>query len=124
MLSASLNTHFSLFFFFFFFFFLLLVVVVIVVVIVVVVVVVVILVVISSSNSSSSSSSSNMMIDHHCISGMGPMPWTINSEIYPLWARSVGTSVATFTNWTVNLAVSMSFLSLTEALTRYGLYCR
>ncbi|XP_041349826.1 proton myo-inositol cotransporter-like [Gigantopelta aegis] len=54
--------------------------------------------------------------------GMGPMPWTINSEIYPLWARSVGTSVSTFTNWTCNLAVSMSFLSLTEALTRYGTF--
>ncbi|KAK7101483.1 proton myo-inositol cotransporter-like [Littorina saxatilis] len=54
--------------------------------------------------------------------GMGPMPWTINSEIYPLWARSTGNSVSTFTNWTCNLAVSMSFLSLTEALTRYGTF--
>ena len=52
--------------------------------------------------------------------GMGPMPWTINSEIYPLWARSTGNSVATFTNWLFNLVVSMSFLSLTQALTRYG----
>ena len=48
------------------------------------------------------------------------MPWTINSEIYPLWAQSTGNSVATFTNWLFNLVVSMSFLSLTQALTRYG----
>ncbi|XP_048252931.1 proton myo-inositol cotransporter-like [Haliotis rufescens] len=54
--------------------------------------------------------------------GMGPMPWTINSEIYPLWARSVGTAVSTFTNWAFNLAVSMSFISLTETLTRYGTF--
>ena len=54
------------------------------------------------------------------ISGMGPMPWTINSEIYPIWARSTGNAAATFTNWVFNLAVSMSFLSLTETLTRYG----
>ncbi|KAK6175687.1 hypothetical protein SNE40_014088 [Patella caerulea] len=54
--------------------------------------------------------------------GMGPMPWTINSEIYPLWARSTGNSVSTFTNWVFNLAVSMSFISLTETLTRYGTF--
>ena len=53
---------------------------------------------------------------------MGPMPWTINSEIYPLWARSTGNGAATFVNWMCNLAVSMSFLSLTEAITRYGKY--
>ena len=46
--------------------------------------------------------------------GMGPMPWTINSEIYPLWARSTGNSVATSMNWMFNLIVSMTFLSLAE----------
>lgn len=54
------------------------------------------------------------------LAGMGPMPWTINSEIYPLWARSTGNACATFMNWTFNLIVSMSFISLTETLTRYG----
>ncbi|XP_069100999.1 proton myo-inositol cotransporter-like [Argopecten irradians] len=55
--------------------------------------------------------------------GMGPMPWTINSEIYPLWARSTGNAASTFTNWIFNLAVSMSFISLTETLTRQGTFC-
>lgn len=54
--------------------------------------------------------------------GMGPMPWTVNSEIYPLWARSFCYSVATSFNWFFNLLVSLTFLSLTKALTNHGAY--
>lgn len=54
--------------------------------------------------------------------GLGPMPWTINSEIYPLWARSTGTSLATGCNWICNLIVSLFFLTLTEAITKYGAF--
>ena len=51
---------------------------------------------------------------------MGPMPWTINSEIYPLWARSTCTAISTSFNWIFNLTVSLSFLTLTEQITKYG----
>ena len=33
--------------------------------------------------------------------GIAPIPWTVNAEIYPLWARAVCTSLATSTNWSV-----------------------
>lgn len=54
--------------------------------------------------------------------GMGPMPWTVNSEIYPLWARGTANSIATSVNWFFNLVVSMTFLTLTEAITKYGAF--
>ena len=50
------------------------------------------------------------------------MPWCINAEIYPLWARSTGSSIATATNWSLNLLVSLTFLNLMEWLTRFGTF--
>uniref|UniRef100_A0A096MIG2 Proton myo-inositol cotransporter n=1 Tax=Poecilia formosa TaxID=48698 RepID=A0A096MIG2_POEFO len=54
--------------------------------------------------------------------GMGPMPWTINSEIYPLWARSTGNACAAGVNWTFNILVSLTFLHLAQYLTYFGAF--
>ena len=57
--------------------------------------------------------------------GMGPLPWTVNSEIYPTWARSTGIAIATSVNWISNLIVSMTFLTLADNLGQpgtFGLY--
>ena len=52
--------------------------------------------------------------------GMGGMPWTINSEIYPVHARNFGIAVSTATNWLCNLIVTVSFLCLLESMPKYG----
>lgn len=66
------------------------------------------------------------LISYLCLSGMGPMPWTINSEIYPLWARSTGNACAAGVNWTFNILVSLTFLHLAQYFTYYGQFpcCR
>lgn len=51
---------------------------------------------------------------------MGPMPWTVNSEIYPLWARSTGNACSSGINWIFNVLVSLTFLHTAEYLTYYG----
>ncbi|XP_037539031.1 proton myo-inositol cotransporter-like [Nematolebias whitei] len=54
--------------------------------------------------------------------GMGPMPWTVNSEIYPLWARSTGNACSAGVNWIFNVLVSLTFLHVAEYLTYYGAF--
>jgi SP family galactose:H+ symporter-like MFS transporter len=48
--------------------------------------------------------------------GMGPVFWLILSEIYPLRIRGRAMSVGTVANWSANLIVALSFLTLTQAL--------
>jgi hypothetical protein len=46
---------------------------------------------------------------------MGPMPWTINAELYPLSVRGLSTGISTMTNWASNLLISQFFLSVIDA---------
>ncbi|GAQ92108.1 hexose transporter [Klebsormidium nitens] len=48
--------------------------------------------------------------------GMGPVPWAVNSEIYPLRFRGTAGGVAATANWVSNLVVAQTFLSLTTAI--------
>ena len=48
--------------------------------------------------------------------GLGPIFWLLIAEIYPLRVRGLAMGVATTANWASNLVVSLTFLSLTEAL--------
>jgi MFS transporter, SP family, galactose:H+ symporter len=48
--------------------------------------------------------------------GLGPVFWLLISEIFPLNVRGQGASVATTANWLSNFIVSLTFLSLLNAL--------
>lgn len=54
--------------------------------------------------------------------GMGTVPWIVNSEIYPLRYRGTGGGIAAVSNWTANLLVSETFLTLTKALGSAGTF--
>ena len=48
--------------------------------------------------------------------GLGPVPWQ-QSELFPLSVRSLGSSIATATNWGSNTIVGLTFLPMMEVLT-------
>ncbi|KAJ8774879.1 hypothetical protein K2173_018138 [Erythroxylum novogranatense] len=48
--------------------------------------------------------------------GMGPVPWTVNSEIYPEEYRGICGGMSATINWISNLIVAQTFLSVTEAV--------
>lgn len=54
--------------------------------------------------------------------GMGPIPWAVNSEIYPSNFRGIGCGIATTVNWSANLVVSFTFLSYVNAVTPSGAF--
>lgn len=47
--------------------------------------------------------------------GMGPVPWTVNSEIYPEAYRGMCGGMSATVNWVSNFIVAQSFLSIAEA---------
>lgn len=48
--------------------------------------------------------------------GMGPVPWTVNSEIYPEAYRGICGGMSATVNWISNLIVAQSFLSIADAV--------
>lgn len=48
--------------------------------------------------------------------GLGPVPWQ-QSELFPLSVRSLGSSIATATNWGSNTIVGLTFLPMMQFLT-------
>ncbi|GAV69925.1 Sugar_tr domain-containing protein [Cephalotus follicularis] len=48
--------------------------------------------------------------------GMGPVPWAVNSEIYPQQYRGICGGMSATVNWVSNLIMAQSFLSVADAV--------
>ncbi|KAJ4723271.1 inositol transporter 1 [Melia azedarach] len=48
--------------------------------------------------------------------GMGPVPWTVNSEVYPEQYRGICGGMSATVNWISNLIVAQSFLSVADTV--------
>ncbi|MEW6257762.1 MAG: sugar porter family MFS transporter [Pseudomonadota bacterium] len=53
---------------------------------------------------------------------VGPLPWVMMSEIFPLKVRALGMSVASLANWAMNVLVMFSFPSLLQAVGLSGVF--
>ena len=49
-------------------------------------------------------------------SGLISLPWIINSEIYPMWARGQCASLSSLFNWITNLLINLTFLTVFDLL--------
>ncbi|MFC4548895.1 MULTISPECIES: sugar porter family MFS transporter [Halorussus] len=54
--------------------------------------------------------------------GLGPVFWLLISEIYPLKVRGTAMGVVTVANWAANLAVSLTFPMLVDAIAKSGTF--
>lgn len=54
--------------------------------------------------------------------GLGPVCWLMISEIFPAGLRSKAMSVCTIVNWGANFLVAQTFLTLSGAITRQGVF--
>jgi sugar porter (SP) family MFS transporter len=54
--------------------------------------------------------------------GLGPVFWLLISEIYPLTIRGAAMSVATIANWAANFVVTISFLTIKNAIGGMGVF--
>lgn len=50
--------------------------------------------------------------------GMGPAYWLMSAELFPTRLRGTGSSISTIGNWSANLLVSVTFLTLINAVGR------
>ena len=48
--------------------------------------------------------------------GLAPLPWIINSEIYPTWARGSAVAIGSMCNWVFSLLVALTFLPLIDII--------
>jgi sugar porter (SP) family MFS transporter len=54
--------------------------------------------------------------------GLGPVFWLLIAEIYPLTIRGAAMSVATIANWSANFVVTISFLTIKNAIGGMGVF--
>ncbi|HET7568358.1 MAG TPA: sugar porter family MFS transporter [Gaiellaceae bacterium] len=54
--------------------------------------------------------------------GLGPVFWLMISEIFPIQMRGPAMAVCTMFNWGLNFAISYTFLSLTDTITKQGAF--
>jgi sugar porter (SP) family MFS transporter len=54
--------------------------------------------------------------------GLGPVFWLMISEIFPLQMRGPAMAVCTMFNWGFNFAISYTFLTLTDVITKQGTF--
>lgn len=52
----------------------------------------------------------------------GPVPWLLMSEVFPLRARGIASSISTLFNWSVAFTVTKTFVNFQNAFTPPGTY--